>query len=624
MRALAPLLIAAVLAHAAWPSSADEAGASTFASAARRYRTAPVREQDIPVPAVAIPAPEKPPPMIPDTGAGGAQLTFKISEFVVIGNTLLPPSRVDSVLAPYTGEGKKISDVQAARDALQKAYDDDGFLTVAVSIPQQTIEAGQVRFQVIEARLGQVNIENDGVHWFSDEFVRGLTPNLHPGAVLRRQDLEADITAANSNPDLKVRPVLKSGSEPGTVDLELVVDDRMPLHGTVTLNNEHTPGSPDYRLINELRYGNLWGLNHEASVFYEFAPFGNPRPNPQSFNAVQIVGGTYHAPMPWSARQSAFYYVTYSDTKNVLPQSSPDAPLIFALGSGVTMGLRYQFDLPSFGLPEGFAHQFSFGVDYKDVRNHLETNTIALPPTPVTYLPFSLGYTASWSGDQSFATLTLGGSFNRTGLIAGDTTLNFELNGGSTGNYGIGSFSFDYTLRLPALLQTLAAGHPIPLPKPDRSFDDDWTFHARGRGQVATQRLIPWEQFTAGGVDSVRGYLQSEVFGDNGVNGQFEIWTPTFRNFFGGYAKETAQFVVFYDAAVLYTQNPGEGQLSKVDMVGYGVGVRASLFDRFNAQMYVGIPQESIPSSVTSNASQATGGTKADSPRYHLQFSTGF
>jgi hemolysin activation/secretion protein len=605
MRVLAPLLIMATLASA-WPSSADDAGASTFASAARRYHRAPVREEDIPVPAVAPPA-EKPPPVIPDTGAGGAQLTFKISEFVVTGNTLLSPSRVDSVLSPYVGEGKKISDVQAARDALQKAYEEEGFLTAAVTIPQQTIEAGQVHLQVLEARLGAVNIQNEGVHWFSDDFVRERTPSLTPGAILRRKDLEADMTAANSNPDLKVRPVLKSGSEPGTVDLDLVVDDRIPLHGTVTLDNEHTPGSPDWRLNNELRYGNLWGLEHEMSVFYQFSPIGD-------FNDVQIVGGTYHAPMPWSPRQSLFYYVVYSNTKNGLVT----APGLAALGNGVTMGGRYQIGLPTFDLLEGFSHQLSLGVDRKDVRNTVVSPTASIV-TPITYLPFSIDYTGTWVGDQVLASLRLGGSFNRTGLIPGDSKENFQANRGGvnpenpvTGNYGIGSFSLDYTIRIPGVLQTLATGHPIPLEKPALSFADDWTFNVRTRGQVATQPLIPTEQLTAGGVDSVRGYLQSELFGDNGIDAQFEIRAPTLHNFLGGFAKETAQFLVFYDAAVLYTLSPGEGQVPRQDIQGYGVGLRASLFDHVYAQIYIGVPRESTPS------------TQADTPRYHLNFSAGF
>jgi len=606
MRVLAPLLIAATLANAAWPSFADEAGASTFASAARRYRIAPVREEDIPVPPVPA-APKKPPPMIPDTGAGGAQLTFKISEFVVIGNTLLEPSRVESVLSPYVGEGKKIGDVQAARDALQKAYDEEGFLTVAVSIPQQTIEAGQVRFQVIEARLGAVNIQNDGVRWFSDDFVRELTPSLYPGTVLRRQDLEADMTAANSNPDLKVRPLLKSGSEPGTVDLDLVVDDRIPLHGTVTLDNEHTPGSPDWRVNNELRFGHLWGLDHEGSVFYTFSPFGN-------FHDVQIVGGTYRAAMPWSARQSLFYYVVYSNTT----QGLVTAPGLSALGNGINMGGRYQIPLPTFGVLEGFSHQLSFGVDRKNVRNTVASSTAAIV-TPVTYLPFSFDWTGTYIGDEALASLRLGVSFNRTGLIPGDSKENFQENRGGvnpenpvTGNYGIGSFSLDYGIRIPAVLQNLAAGRLIHLAKPTTSFADDWTFDVRSRGQVATQPLIPTEQFTAGGVDSVRGYLQSELFGDNGISAQFEIRAPTLHNFFGGYLKESAQFLVFYDAAVLWTLSTGEGQLPKQDIQGYGVGVRATLLDYLSAQIYVGVPRENTPS------------TQADSPRYHLQFSAGF
>ncbi|HME71552.1 MAG TPA: POTRA domain-containing protein [Myxococcota bacterium] len=608
MRVLTPLLIAVALGCAPWSSRAsDDPGASTFASAARRYQRTPIREEDIPVPAVTVTPPPKPGPAVPDTGPGAAQLSFKISEFEVVGNTLLSPSRVDKVLEPYIGEGKKISDVQAARDALQKAYDDDGFLTVAVTIPQQTIEAGRVHLQVVEARLGAVNIQNDGVHWFSDESIRELTPSLYPGAMLRREDLEKDMTAANANPDRKVRPVLKSGAEPGTVDLDLIVDDQMPLHGTVTLNNDHTPGSPEYRLINELRYGNLWGLEHEFSVFYEFSPIG-------SFNDVQIVGGSYHAPMPWSARQSLFYYVVYSNTTNGLVT----APGLNALGNGVNMGLRYQVQLPTFGLPEGFTHQISFGVDRKDVNNTVASTTEGIT-TPITYLPFSIDYTGTWSGDQAYAALRLGGSFNRTGLIPGDTKENFQANRGGvnpsnpvTGNYGIGSFSLDYTLRIPALLQTVAAGHLIPLPKPDRSFADDWTFNVRTHGQVATQPLIATEELTAGGVDSVRGYLQSELFADNGIDAQFEIRAPTLHNFFGGYAKENAQFVVFYDAAVLYTLDPGEGQVPKENIEGYGVGVRAGLFDHITVQIFVGIPQVSTIS------------TTADSPRYHLQFSAGF
>jgi hemolysin activation/secretion protein len=608
MRIWVAPLAAAAIAVAAADARALEAGASTFESGAQLYRQKPIRDQDIPVPPVTVAPAPQPPAMVPETGPGGAQLTFKISKFEVTGNTLLSPSRVDSVLTPYVGDNKKIADVQAARDALQKAYEQDGFLAVSVTIPQQTIESGEVHLEVIEARIGSVEVQNDGIHWFSDDYVRELTPSLYPGAILRREDLEADMTRANSNPDLSVRPVLKGGTEPGTVDVNLVVDDRIPLHGGVTVSNDRTPGSPDWRETTDLSYGNLWGLEHEISAFYTVSP--------ANINDVQIVGGTYRAPMPWSRDQSLFYYVVYSKTANGLVT----APGLSALGNGVNMGLRYQISLPTFGAPPEFSHHLSFGLDRKDVTNTVVSSSSSIV-TPITYLPFDLDWTGTWFGEIATASLRLGLSFNRTGLIPGDTTENFQENRGGvnpnnpvTGNYQIGSFSFEGALRLLPVLRTLAAGHFIDLPTPESSFSHDWTLNARARGQWASQPLISTEQYAAGGVDSVRGYLQSEVFGDDAWNIQVEIRAPTLENFFGGYLNERAQFCVFYDAAALYTLSTGPTSvpIPQQNLQGYGIGVRAGLFDHINGAFFIAIPRISDPY------------TTAGTTRYHLQFSAAF
>ena len=45
-------------------------------------------------------------------------------------------------------------------------------------------------------------------------------------------------------------------------------------------------------------------------------------------------------------------------------------------------------------------------------------------------------------------------------------------------------------------------------------------------GQVADGPLVSSEQFAAGGFTSVRGYLQSEVVGDEGLTGSLEIVSP--------------------------------------------------------------------------------------------------
>ena len=53
-----------------------------------------------------------------------------------------------------------------------------------------------------------------------------------------------------------------------------------------------------------------------------------------------------------------------------------------------------------------------------------------------------------------------------------------------------------------------------------------WEFSARGDFQATASPLVSNEQFLAGGVDSVRGYLEGEVAGDQGWRLRTEAKTP--------------------------------------------------------------------------------------------------
>ncbi len=46
------------------------------------------------------------------------------------------------------------------------------------------------------------------------------------------------------------------------------------------------------------------------------------------------------------------------------------------------------------------------------------------------------------------------------------------------------------------------------------------------QGQIADGPLVSSEQFSIGGLDTVRGYLESETLGDNGVVGQSRTAQP--------------------------------------------------------------------------------------------------
>jgi len=607
---LAPLgLLALAVVASAWTpiARADDAGASTFRGGARRYAPAQFSEADVVVPTIEPKTAKA--PSVPDYGPGEEAVKFPLQRFEVSGNTLLPPSKLEEVLAPFQKENATIADVQAARDALQKAYEDEGFLTVVVTLPQQTVAEGQVQLDVVENRLGKVTVSNDGVRWFSDDLVRRDTPHLVPGAILRREDLSADMQTANRNPDRQVRPLLRAGEQPGTADLALVVDDNIPLHGSLSYNNRYTAGSPPTRAIANLSYANLWGLEHTASVSYQFAPSS-------AFNEVQIYSATYAAPMPWNPEQSVFGYFVRSDTANAVTS----APGVGVSGKGLNAGFRGISPLPEIPGLVGFSHSVSFGADRKDIQNGLLAPG-ALILTPITYIPFSFSYNTNWITDQMFVNARLGLSFNFAGMTSGGSKQDFQINRGGIsplnpvdGTYQIFNWGLTWTVRIPGIRQILAAGRALVPEKPKvASFGDDWTLNLIGHGQWANQPLISTEQYAAGGVETVRGYLESERFGDNAWNFQGEIRSPFFSNFLGGYARERAQLVAFYDGAELYTlgTRQGRGHPPSQDLQGWGFGIRSSLFDHIQAYFFIARPR--VQTFDTGNMW-----------RYHFQVTAGF
>ena len=54
----------------------------------------------------------------------------------------------------------------------------------------------------------------------------------------------------------------------------------------------------------------------------------------------------------------------------------------------------------------------------------------------------------------------------------------------------------------------------------------DFRVQARADGQVSASGLVSNEQFSAGGPLSVRGYHQTQVLGDDGINLSLEFYTP--------------------------------------------------------------------------------------------------
>jgi hemolysin activation/secretion protein len=57
---------------------------------------------------------------------------------------VLPQAVVEQALAPFMGPARSFKDIDAAREALEKAFQDAGYLSVVVSLPNQRVDSGEV------------------------------------------------------------------------------------------------------------------------------------------------------------------------------------------------------------------------------------------------------------------------------------------------------------------------------------------------------------------------------------------------------------------------------------------------------------------------------------------------
>jgi len=474
---------------------------------------------------------------------------FDINEFRVEGSTQLSAREVETAVYPYLGPSRAIEDVERARAALEKAYTEKGFQSVSVAIPPQTVRDGVVLLKVTEATVGRLRVR--GARWFSPRDVKQQAPSVAEGTVPNFDDIARDIVILNQIPDRRVTPTLRAGARPGTVDVDLTVQDALPLHGSAELNNRHGRYTTPLRLSGSLRYDNFWQLGHSLGFSYQVAP--SRAPDGRVFTASYLAR---FPRLPWLTL-SANYLDQNSDISTVGG--------INVAGTGQIAGVRAAFTLP--GSPT-FFHTLNAGIDYKRFGQLIRLEEVA-SSTPLTTWPISAMYSAIFSREASETLLTAGLTFNLRSLSSPMPRFE-ERRFNSKGDFIYYRGELSRTNKLPF----------------------DFQLYAKAQGQYSADALVSSDQFSAGGAESVRGYFDSEVVGDFGASGTLELRGPTLTRWLGHWANDW-RFHLFVDGASLGIHDPLPEQQDRFRLWSTGAGTRMRIFEHFSAELEVAVPMRS-------------------------------
>jgi hemolysin activation/secretion protein len=508
---------------------------------------------------------------------------FDIQEFEIEGNSVLPVTMVEKAVQPFLGPDKTLVDMEGARAALEKLYQETGYISVYVEEATGRVpEDGIVRLKVVEGTIGRVKVTGSQYH--SQAYIRDKVPEMEPGKVPNFTVAQAQLADLNRTEERRVQPVVKPGQLPETVDVELQVIDQLPMQFNVELNNRQVQFTEPWRLQATARYNNLWQADHALSV--------TAITTPQDIDQSKVLALSYTIPLQGS--DAWLGYAVLSDSL-VEPLGSANV-----VGKGFVLGLKRIWGLPG---SNTFQHTLAFGVDYKDSQERIKADGSELS-SPLRYVPIKLDYNANAQTEDTSSTLALGGVFALRGVVRE------SLDCAETGPVdqfackregGDGSFA--------AL--TIDATHTRPL---WRGAFGGWQTRWRLGAQVTNQPLVGGEQFSIGGVDSVRGYYEAEAIGDVGVHTGVELRSPNVAKREGAswssFLNEL-QGLAFVEGGLVRTFNPGFAR-ARTGLASAGVGLKLRARKVFSAQVDVAWPL------------RATEATQKNDPRVHARLGLDF
>ena len=216
------------------------------------------------------------------------------------------------------------------------------------------------------------------------------------------------------------------------------------------------------------------------------------------------------------------------------------------LGKGVIAGARYILPLPG---SENFFHTGTLGVDYKDFGQTINLLDGGNFNTPITYMPFTVGWDGTWMlAERSTTKLGLSVNFHLRDVVGSEVEFaNKRFKAHSNYIFLRGNFSH---------IQTMRQG---------------WGWTGRAAWQLAAQPLINNEQSIVGGINTVRGYFEVETLGDDSATGQFEVFTPNYATHLIK-AIDEFRLLAYIDGGIVRVQQPLPGQIDRFNLAGTGVG----------------------------------------------------
>ncbi|MBF0217849.1 MAG: ShlB/FhaC/HecB family hemolysin secretion/activation protein [Candidatus Omnitrophica bacterium] len=426
------------------------------------------------------PKPETTPEIkdVPDAKPEGKEVF--ISRIVIEGVESFAPETFIPIIQPFENRNLTKPELDSISKKIQREYLKRGVIA-ACFIPPQDIKDGVLKLKVIESRYGELMVQE---HKFFDPELLNRYWTLKTGEILRYDKLSRNMQLLNSNPDRKVKASLQAGKQPGTTDIVLSAETKFPVHLTGSFDREGNPTTGKERKGIGLRHNNFLSAGDTLITGYNYGSYFS---NIYAYHKVPITNtGT-----------SVMYGYAYSKSAPKKDQQ----PLGLSSTSKTSSVFLYQ---PYF-YSKQYLGQLQAGMEFKD--KNVKRNRIGV-----------------YSNDR-LRVLKGGGNI-------GTTLFKGALNIAPILSQGINGFGAHRKTRLSSRVSSVNNGIENTFTKVNMNIDymlpleENMRLVLRSRSQLSDRKLGSQEEFSLGGLDSVRGYPPSDFLADDAFLTNLELQVP--------------------------------------------------------------------------------------------------
>jgi len=432
---------------------------------------------------------EVPPLDRPDEAPAEGEPLLDVEGFIFDGNKVIPTEILDRVAEPYTHRRLSIAQLEELRQKLTHVYIDRGYINSGVLLGDDFLQNGIVRFQVIEGRVQ--GLRTSGLGGLLPSYLRQRL--VREGEVLNVNALQERFQLLLSDPLFsKVNARLEPGERPGLATLDVDVTRARPWELSVYANNHRPPsiGTAALGIAGTVR--NLSGAGDTLFASAETGLDDEVLFNRPEYDISWTVPIVY--------RTDLLLHYEYGSSSVI--EEPLDSLNIDSRFESYEAGLSH-------ALLDSPARRVSVGVTFNHRKNSTELlgipfSFVAGEPTgtsTVRATRFQQDWIERWESQALAVRSTF--SWGRTNTIA------------STDPAVAPQRFFVWLGQANFVRRVLQNGANVSM---------------RGTVQATQDRVVPLEQFTLGGVFSVRGYIENQVVRDRGYNASIEFRYPIFQN----------------------------------------------------------------------------------------------